>query len=263
MSDTSTITDSGGAVSQVADKSDKGRNFVQGVGANQPITGSRTLNGLNVLDFDTTKWLEHTADAANLFPVNTDINLFAIASRDISDAEDIFFYFKDGVAGVTASTSVYDGLGSGGADVLEVAMMFDDFQNHCRNTFQDSTNWSTLPPTADEYQLAEGGEVPIFLSQIERGSGTRYLRRWVNGLENENTIPSAQNGNVCTTSVIGGHGSLGTPSRRLDGVVAEIIVTHGTLTLFDRRRVEGYFAHKWGLTAQLAADHPYKNEPPV
>jgi hypothetical protein len=50
--DTATITESSGAVSQWNDKSGNGRNFTQSTGAAQPTTGTRTQNGLNVLDFD-------------------------------------------------------------------------------------------------------------------------------------------------------------------------------------------------------------------
>jgi hypothetical protein len=48
--DISTITESGGAVSQWDNKGSLG-NFTQGSGALQPTTGVSTLNGLNVLDF--------------------------------------------------------------------------------------------------------------------------------------------------------------------------------------------------------------------
>jgi hypothetical protein len=49
-SDTSTITQSGGAVSQWNNKGSLG-NFAQGNGALQPTTNATTLNGLNVIDF--------------------------------------------------------------------------------------------------------------------------------------------------------------------------------------------------------------------
>lgn len=51
-SDLATITESGGAVSQWDDKSGNGRHLLQGTGSAQPTTGSRTQNGLNVIDFD-------------------------------------------------------------------------------------------------------------------------------------------------------------------------------------------------------------------
>jgi hypothetical protein len=32
---------------------------------------------------------------------------------------------------------------------------------------------------------------------------------------------------------------------------------------FNRQKTEGYLAHKWGLTANLPSDHPYKVNPPA
>jgi len=49
--DTSTITESGGAVSQWDDLSGNGNNFVQATAADQPTTGATTFNSLNVIDF--------------------------------------------------------------------------------------------------------------------------------------------------------------------------------------------------------------------
>lgn len=62
-SDTSTITEAGGAVSQWDNKGLLG-NFVQATAASQPTTGVSTQNGLNVIDFasdfleasDTNEW---------------------------------------------------------------------------------------------------------------------------------------------------------------------------------------------------------------
>lgn len=51
-SDTATITESSGSVSQIDDKSGNGRHYTQGTGTRQPTTGTRTINSLNTLDFD-------------------------------------------------------------------------------------------------------------------------------------------------------------------------------------------------------------------
>jgi hypothetical protein len=51
-SDTATITESSGAVSQWDDKSGNGFNVIQATGANQPTTGVATLNNKNVIQFD-------------------------------------------------------------------------------------------------------------------------------------------------------------------------------------------------------------------
>lgn len=51
-SDLATITESGGAVSQINDKSGNNNHLTQSVAGRKPTTGSRTQNSLNVLDCD-------------------------------------------------------------------------------------------------------------------------------------------------------------------------------------------------------------------
>lgn len=47
------------------------------------------------------------------------------------------------------------------------------------------------------------------------------------------------------------------------GTVAEILFFDAVLTTSNRQKVEGYLAHKWGLTSALDAGHPYKTTPPT
>lgn len=51
--------------------------------------------------------------------------------------------------------------------------------------------------------------------------------------------------------------------RGWTGPMAEIIATPTLLSDTDRQKLEGYLAWKWGLEANLPADHPYKNTPPT
>ena len=43
----------------------------------------------------------------------------------------------------------------------------------------------------------------------------------------------------------------------------EFIVLSTTASTDTRQRIEGYLAHKWGLTAGLPSDHPYKSAAPT
>ena len=67
-SDAATITQSGGYVSAWGDKSPSARALTQATSTAQPLTGTRTLNGLNVLDFDGGDWLVNTTLLATVQP---------------------------------------------------------------------------------------------------------------------------------------------------------------------------------------------------
>jgi hypothetical protein len=52
-------------------------------------------------------------------------------------------------------------------------------------------------------------------------------------------------------------------ARGWTGPIAEVIATSAILSTEDRQKLEGYLAWKWGLAANLPADHPYKLNPPT
>lgn len=57
-------------------------------------------------------------------------------------------------------------------------------------------------------------------------------------------------------------GSYAASNQYTDAIVAEAFAHTGALTTLDRQKAEGYLAHKYGLTANLPAGHPYKTTPP-
>ena len=48
-----------------------------------------------------------------------------------------------------------------------------------------------------------------------------------------------------------------------DGYIGEIILLDSAASTDTRQTIEGYLAHKWGLQANLPANHPYKNVAPL
>jgi len=77
-SDAGSITSSGGAVSQLDDKSGNGRHLTNATGGTQPTTGTRTQNGLNVLDFDGT----NDQLSVSGFTLTQPYTVFAVALSD-------------------------------------------------------------------------------------------------------------------------------------------------------------------------------------
>jgi hypothetical protein len=52
-------------------------------------------------------------------------------------------------------------------------------------------------------------------------------------------------------------------ARAWNGYCGELIVLSSPQDIAIRNKLEGYLAHKWGLTANLPAGHPYKVNPPA
>jgi hypothetical protein len=75
--DTSTITSSGGAVSQLNDKSTNARHVTQSTAALQPVTGSETINSRNVLTFNTNDVLLFGAGA---IPAGAAFTVFSLTN---------------------------------------------------------------------------------------------------------------------------------------------------------------------------------------
>ena len=46
-----------------------------------------------------------------------------------------------------------------------------------------------------------------------------------------------------------------------DGFIGEIIIIN-SVEDSDRQKIEGYLAHKWGLSTDLPSDHPHKDNAP-
>jgi hypothetical protein len=101
--------------------------------------------------------------------------------------------------------------------------------------------------------------LPAFSTlSLVTASITPYLQyTTVNG---SNTLQSR--GTFSTFNV--GNLNLGqaNPSTFFAGRHAEMLVYYDELSLYDRQRVEGYMAWKWGLNNSLAPRHPFKFDPP-
>lgn len=54
----------------------------------------------------------------------------------------------------------------------------------------------------------------------------------------------------------------GSRTGNMSDTIGEVLIGVGVLSDSDRQRVDGYLAHKWGLTANLPISHPYKSSAP-
>ena len=84
-SDASTITESGGDVSQLDDKSGSGHHYVQATGSSQPKTGTTTINSLNTIYFNGTgDWMMASGLSIPLFAGDELLWSFIFDPDDVS-----------------------------------------------------------------------------------------------------------------------------------------------------------------------------------
>ena len=219
-SDTSTITESSGSVSQWASKAG-GYNAVQATGANQPTTGTVTINGLNVIDFDGTN------------------DRVTVASFDLTGGQ------KFSIAAVfTADSGILSALAEHSANIdlnpgWGVFRDTDDTVAIARNTgigFEVFDTTGTLTTTAKVYVGTYDGTL-----------ATNESNAWLNG-SGAGTRPASVNSNANLTNDTLFIGSRGGTSRFLNGSIAELIVTKTALTTNEREALQTYLADKWGVT---------------
>lgn len=135
-SDAGTITETGGAVSSWADKAG-GAALTQGVASRQPLTGGRSLNGLNVLDFDGGDYLERalTLPASGNLAIHMALGVDSVSNAfeailaleatndfQIDANDDAAFDGRLNATGIGPGTSLTGGPFSG---AMSVSILFD------------------------------------------------------------------------------------------------------------------------------------------
>ena len=119
-----------------------------------------------------------------------------------------------------------------------------DFHNHRDNDFFWRTNVTD----------------PNILNGTTRLNGSIIDGISTNIPTNLSVISLKMNGNVFASSF--GY-DRHVKSRQWLGDLAELIICNQELSDSDVQKVEGYLAHKWGLSDDLPGSHPYKNNSPT
>lgn len=233
-SDESTITESGGLVSQLDDKSGNGYHASNLVGSEQPTTGTRTIGGLNVLDFDGNDCLEITD--TNPLSIPATCYLFAVAQMDAS--------------GVNADNAII--CASNGV-----------LRNWGIDLDTDGTDVVTIRSGSTQRTISSAGTQDLAIWAQEAFSGNLVGRKTGNIFFNG--TPSSANTSSDSLHIGCRDGS----GNHFDGVIAEIIRVDASVDTDTRERIEGYLAWKWDggvagtLVGNLPSGHTYKTEAPT
>lgn len=207
--DAGTITQSGGLVSSWADKSG-GTALSQANTARQPMTGSRLLNGQNVVDFDGTRF----AERSEALPASGDVAFHAVL-------------VLDGVSNAFAAVLAFEAT--------------NDFQIDANNAavFDGRLNMTGIGSSANLTGGPFSGALILSAVFDRTGAATAEI-----------FIGNTSRASAGYTAALDSAGALHLMTNRtqnafVDGAVAELIVT-GDVT--NRATYHAYLANKWGVS---------------
>lgn len=246
-SDSSTITTVSGAVSQWNDKSGNGRHATQSSASLRPIFNTGTGVNQNVTSDGTD---DRMTIATTPMHGQSQFAVFAV-SRCTSGPD-----WGALLCNVDGGSS-----GFGCGHNMNTAYSLRQASYRVWNTTSSRNCLKTTPSnslpmatTAQTCLIWVNGVEP---SAYINGSNQAFLR-WNAEADNPLTIIWAS-----SDPGIGMFATNFAYSQTFANLsINELCVINGAITQQTRQSMEGYLAWKWGLTASLPSDHPYKNSAP-
>ena len=208
------------SVSQWNDKSGNVQHAVQATPAEQPTTSARTINNLNVLDFD---GANHSM-LASAFVLDATHTIYAVASADTIGRGRLlnnnnYYYFGSHVGS-------------------------DEFSTFYGN----GSSWIDIRANSPSSSIS----TPSIMGVTNDGTtATPYF----NGVALDTRLGNMEGSS--SAGILLGKREHVSDSQYWNGPIGEIVITSNTLSDSDRQNLEGYLAWKWGLQGSLPSGHPY------
>ena len=251
--DASTVTTVSGAVSQWNDKSGNNRTFSQATVGARPTLTAAGLNGRNVITFGSGLFIgAATASdwgfmhggqcsvigvAAPSSTASPGSNMIILSTRSSGNNAGIMLLYRD-------LSATYD-------------------ENFSHRVINASAGSAVEADTGNNtHPIATAATIYSILSDPANASASSRSNIRLNG---GNTFTSNAATEALTSSATAPQFALrlGGETLAQTGYWAELVVTSNLTSTNTRQRIEGYLAHKWGLTANLPAGHPYKTVGPT
>ncbi|MFM5961228.1 MAG: hypothetical protein ACKOQ2_29440, partial [Dolichospermum sp.] len=244
--DASTIILNGSTVSQWRDKSGNGRHVSQATAANQPLFVTNQLNGLPVIRNVSADTL--IGGASELGANTPMLSMFALVKNPTANPSGSGFLLSVLTNTVTTTRAALLQF----ANNVNLTLAGRRLDTDAFQSVQTSTTYAS---TQNQWIIQEG----------QFNYAAAELNAWLNGTNTLNAAPFQTAGNTSNTNSFR-HCifSLDGFDYALDGTeIAEALIVQGNLSTTDRQLIEGYLAWKWGLTANLPDNHPFKFNPPL
>jgi len=243
--DTSTITESGDAVSQWNDKSGNNRNAVQSNSASRPTLATAVQNNLNTIRFNGSTQSFTLPSALNITRNIGGFSVIAVRKFAVLPLTEQNIFRVN--IGTSISSRVFFGAAVSAANKAQIG-----------GRRLDGDSFASIASSSD---------VSTTIFEIQSGiydyaNSDLYLH--INGTLSASSTSFQANGTTSdtdSTNVVIGNNSDGI--FHFNGNIGELVALPTAASLDTRQRIEGYLAHKWGLTANLPSDHPYKTVGPT
>jgi hypothetical protein len=234
-SDTSTITRSGSNVTQWNDKSANALNLVQATSAKQPLSGTRTQNGKNMIDFDGTDDALTSNAASSAWKFLTDATGSTVFLTLFVDTDSSGWTLTDVSNGSVANVASYT-LYKNGNDTGYFAKGTDNPSGY--NWFVSNTTQIFTDNAAQNWTI---------VSDPTNGTAANRLKVYKN-----TTLDSSANAQTGTSSTSNPSlplslGGLANFSDSFDGGICEVIIYNSILNSTDIATNQAYLAAKWGI----------------
>lgn len=236
-SEASTITVATG-VSNWTDKSGNGRTVTQATTTKQPVYSATGIGTLPGVTFNGTS---HTLTRAAFAYAFSSSSYFTVIKANTVAANR--FVFSE-ASSVTNST-YYSPLATTTTSTITGAAV-------------SSANVAQLNFPASSAPFFNG---TIRLAMSE-DTGTTFTT-WSNGTSQTQPVTNyTRPSSTMDTYRLGGRIIRTTESNWFAGTIGEFFIFNGVLSAAQRLRMEGYTAHKWGVSASLPGGHTYLTTPP-
>ncbi|QTP86363.1 hypothetical protein SSRP02_p007 [Synechococcus phage S-SRP02] len=250
--DSSTVTTVSGAVSQWNDKSGNVRTFAQSNVSARPVLTSAGLNGKNVITFGSGLFIGGATASDWGFMHGSQCSILGVAAPSSTANPGI----NQQILGTRAS-----GLNPG----LQLSFRDASPQNEgfAHRVIRSDANSAVDYYTGDNtHPAANAATIYTVLSDPANVTASSRSQVRFNG---GSAFALSTESNAPTSSATAPQFALrlGNDTASMTGYWAELVVTSSLLSVGIHQRIEGYLAHKWGLTANLPSNHPYKTVGPT
>jgi hypothetical protein len=226
--DASTITTVSGAVSQWNDKSGNGRHAIQVTSGNRPSVNSTGINNTPAISFNGSSGF--LSFPSGFLSGTTNLTVAMILSSPNQSNSAIWGAIN---AAGTGLELLWNSV-IGRSTFVRINNLDYSYSGLWSINSTPAITTFTASPTATA-GFFNGSSVT--LTRAGGISGLNY-----NGIYSMGRYAGGQYGQM---------------------LMGEFVILESSASANDRQKLEGYLAHKWGLTANLPAGHPYKVNPPA